>query len=110
MIVVTYEECIKECLNCMEQCNLCFDECLKEEDVTMMATCIRLNRECADACAFAAKAMQSNSPFAKEICRLCADICQACGDECAKHNEKHCQDCAEACHRCAKVCREMAAS
>ncbi|RSL29832.1 hypothetical protein D7Z54_29230 [Salibacterium salarium] len=50
----------------------------------MMAECIRLDRECADICAFAAKAMQSNSPFAKQICDLCADICQACVDECAK--------------------------
>lgn len=50
----------------------------------MMAKCIRLDRECADICAFAAKAMQSNSPFAKQICDLCVDICQACVDECAK--------------------------
>ncbi|MBB6449666.1 hypothetical protein HNR44_001644 [Geomicrobium halophilum] len=77
----------------------------------MLAECIRLDRECADICAFAVQAMQTNSRFAKQICELCADICQACGDECAKHDHhQHCQDCAEACHRCAKICREMAAA
>ena len=94
----------------MEQCNRCFDECLKEDNVQMMAECIRLDRECADVCALAVQAMQINSRFAKQICELCADICQACGDECAKHDAPHCQDCAEACHRCAKICREMAAA
>jgi hypothetical protein len=93
----------------MEQCNRCFDECLKEDDVKMMADCIRLDRECADMCAFAAKAMQSNSPFAKEICALCAKICRACGDECAKHeHHQHCKDCADACYRCAEACEQMA--
>ncbi|MGG6447421.1 four-helix bundle copper-binding protein, partial [Pseudobacillus badius] len=77
---VMYEECVKACLECMETCNVCYDACLKEEDVKMMADCIRLDRECADICAFAAKSMQTNSPFAKQICQLCADICEACGN------------------------------
>lgn len=77
-----YQECIQECLHCMQICNHCYDACLKEENVKMMADCIRLDRECADICGFAAKAMASNSPFAPEICQLCASICEACGNEC----------------------------
>lgn len=88
---------------------MCYDACLKEEDVKMMAYCIRTDRECADICAFAVKAMQSDSPFAKQICSLCAQICEACGDECKKHSHDHCQKCANACFRCAEVCRSMAA-
>lgn len=75
----------------------------------MMASCIRLDKECADICAFAVKTMQSNSPFAQQICQLCADICESCGIECKKHNHEHCQNCAEACFRCAEVCRKMRA-
>ncbi len=47
-----------------------------------MADCVRLDRECADMCAFAAEAMSRNSPFAQQICQLCAEICEACGNEC----------------------------
>lgn len=104
-----YEECIKACLECMEACNVCFDACLKQDDVKMMAACIRLDKDCADICAFAAKAMQTNSPFASQICQLCADICEACGNECKKHDHEHCQKCAEACFKCAEACRKMAA-
>src|SRR5690606_16214280 len=81
-----YEECFKACLECLEACNNCFDACLQEHDVKMMAECIRLDRECADACSHAIQAMTRNSPFAKEICELCALICETCGEECAKHD------------------------
>lgn len=105
----SYEECIQACLECMEACNVCYDACLKEKDLAMMVDCIRLDRECADICAFAAKSMQSGSPFAKQICQLCAEICEACGNECKKHDHDHCQRCAEACFRCAEECRKMVA-
>ncbi|WP_408607789.1 four-helix bundle copper-binding protein [Bacillus xiapuensis] len=96
-------------LSCSETCNVCYVACLNEDDVTMMADCIRLERECADICAFAAKSMQSDSPFAKQICQLCADICIACGNECQKHDHDHCQKCADVCFRCAEECRKMSA-
>lgn len=105
----TYEECIRACLECMEACNTCYDACLKEENLKMMASCVRIDRECADICAFAAKSMQSNSPFAHQICQLCADICEACGNECKKHDHEHCQKCAEVCFKCAEACRKMSA-
>src|SRR5699024_1738954 len=85
-MAVSYEERIKACLECMEACNGCYDACLKEENVKMMADCMRYNRECADICELAAKAMQSDRPFAKQICKLCADICEACGKMCEQHN------------------------
>ncbi|MEA3319652.1 MAG: four-helix bundle copper-binding protein [Bacillota bacterium] len=102
-----HQKCLEECLACMEACNSCFDACLNEENVNMMAPCIRLDRECSDICGFAAKAIQSNSPFMEQICSLCAEICEACADECSKHSHDHCQKCAEACRRCAAACREM---
>lgn len=37
-------------LECQKACNNCFYACLKEDDVKMMAECIRLDRECAEAC------------------------------------------------------------
>jgi hypothetical protein len=93
----------------MEACNTCYSACLEEEDVKMMADCIRLDRECADICGFAVKSMQSNSPFASQICQLCAEICEACGNECKQHDHDHCQKCADACFKCADACRKMVA-
>jgi len=109
MITHSYEQFIQACLECMEACNTCYDACLKEKDMDMMVDCIRMDRECADICSFAVKSMQSNSPFAKHICQLCAEVCEACGNECKKHDHDHCQKCADACFRCAEECRKMAA-
>lgn len=47
-----HQQLIQTLHECMEACNHCYDACLKEEDVNMMAKCIRLDRECADICAF----------------------------------------------------------
>lgn len=103
-----YEECLKACLECLEACNVCFDACLKENHMKMMADCNRLNRECADICAFAAQAMTRNSPFTKQILELCATVCERCAKECSQHDHDHCQRCAESCRKCAEACRQMA--
>lgn len=80
------QQTIEACITCMEACNHCFTKCLEESAHHDLSGCIRLDRECADICALAAKAMQTDSPFLKEICALCADICEACGTECEKHD------------------------
>ena len=88
----------------------CAASSTEEDDIKMMARCIRLDMECAAICYAAAQLMSMGSDRAKELCRICADICQECGDECGKHtHSKHCQECAEACRRCAEECRKMAA-
>jgi hypothetical protein len=102
-----YKACIDECLKCLEACNHCFDACLKESH--MMADCIRLDRECADLCAYAIQVISRNSPLVKEICAACAKVCEACGNECNRHPQQHCRDCATACFECAEACRKMAA-
>jgi hypothetical protein len=81
-----------------------------EEDVNMMAKCIRKDMECAAICYAAAELMSLGSSRAAEICRLCAEICDECALECEKHSFRHCQECAEACQKCADECREMAAA
>ena len=72
-----------------------------------MAECIRLDRDFADTCYLAMRAMSRESQFVGDICYLCAEICDACGRECIKHPMDHCQDCAEQCERCAEECRAM---
>ncbi|WCT57473.1 four-helix bundle copper-binding protein [Paenibacillus kyungheensis] len=103
------QKCLEACLECMEACNQCYTACLEEKHLDMMRGCLRLDRECADICAYAAKAITSQSPYMQQICALCAQICEDCAQECAKHDHDHCQRCAEACRHCAEACRSMAA-
>ncbi len=96
------------CNDCAAACEHCATECLGEANVTMMADCIRLDRDCADFCRLAVALMQRQSQFAKQLCGLCATVCEACGSECGKHQAAHCKACAAACRRCAELCRAMA--
>lgn len=93
---------------CVEACNHCYYACLKEEDVKMMVECIRLDRECAEICAFLEHALTRSTSFASDLAKVCTRICEACGNECQKHDHNHCQKCAEACFKCAKACKEIA--
>ena len=104
-----FEDCIAECLRCVLACESCASSCLEEQDVQMMANCIKLDRDCADMCALAARLMTRDSELAKGFCQLCAEACRACANECSKHEMEHCQKCSEACLACANACEAMAA-
>ena len=105
-----YHACLEACVECLVACEMCSDACLDEEHVKMMARCIRLDRDCAEACAAAVRAMARGGPLARELCRMCAEACRACADECERHADahEHCRICAEACRRCEAECRRMA--
>ena len=72
----------------------------------MLARCIQLDRECAEACYASAKLMVMGGEHATLFCHSCAEIYDVCAEECEKHAE-HCRRCAEACHRCAEECRAI---
>jgi hypothetical protein len=103
-----HQSCIEACTACAQECEHCADACLRESNVGKMAECIRLDRDCAEACWGAAAFMSRGSQFAQDFCRVCAEICEACGAECRKYKMDHCQRCADACERCAEECRKMA--
>jgi hypothetical protein len=104
-----FQSCIDACLACAIECEHCATECLNEEDITLLALCIELDRECAHACYASARLMSMGGEHAILFCSACAEICDACADECEKHAElEHCKRCAEKCRRCAEECRTMA--
>jgi hypothetical protein len=105
----SYHECIEACVICLVACEMCSSACLDEKDVAMMVPCIKLDRDCADACSAALRAMARGGPLAKELCRACAAACDACAKEGERHPMDHCRVCAEACRSCAAACRRMAA-
>ena len=102
---MTSHECIQICQKCLAACEHCASSCLREEHVEEMSRCIALDRSCADVCALTARELLRASPFANDLCTLCAGVCESCADECGQHDADHCQNCASACRDCAMACR-----
>lgn len=101
-----YQSVIAALNACAAACDHCYDACLQEQDVKMMARCIRLDRDCAEICKLTSSALARNSESAKVLLQACAEICRECGIECASHQHmEHCQQCAEACKACEEACR-----
>lgn len=59
------QQLIQTLHECVAACNHCFDACLQEDNVKMMAECIKLDRECADICAFFEQALSQNTKYKK---------------------------------------------
>jgi hypothetical protein len=97
---------IQKLLNCVAASENCATACLSEDDVQMMTDCIRLDRDCADICALAARLLQRDSVIAHQYLVLCEEISRLCAAECGKHNHDHCRQCAQACLVCAEACHE----
>lgn len=101
-----YDELIEKLLNCALACEHCATMCLQEEDVKMMAGCIRLDRDCVDICLQAARLLRRDSRLALQYLLICEEACRLCAEECNKHQHDHCQVCAAACTACADACHE----
>lgn len=104
-----FHECVEACVACLVACEVCSDACLDEHDIAMMVDCIRLSRDCADACTAAIRMLSRGSDQAREYVAACAALCEACAAQCEKHADmaEHCRKCAEACRTCAAACREL---
>ena len=103
-------EIIETLLGCATACEECFNSCLQEDDVTMLADCIRLDRDCAQVCRLTASLLASGSAYAGEFVDICSDVCAGCARECEKHDHEHCRVCAEACRQCEEACENFAPS
>lgn len=93
-------------IKCITACETCADKCLDEDNVKMMADCIRLDRDCADACTMAARFLARKSKYRRQALELCIQACKDCEKECRKHDHDHCQHCADICHECHKACED----
>lgn len=91
--------------NCINHCNYCADACLDEDDVKMMATCIRIDKVCAEVCSTLNQVLATNYKNVDGLVKYCIEVCNDCADECGKHEHDHCQECAEACRHCVDACR-----
>lgn len=92
---------------CVAECNHCTTACLDEQDVKMLAKCIKLDIDCAEICSLTAGLIARGSEHGKHLLKECAEVCNACAEECEKHAKmgmEHCRICAEACRACAAAC------
>lgn len=101
-------ELLHELNACAIVCNTCYSDCLNEKDVSIMARCIELSRECADTCQVAASMFARDSENIDLYLRLCAKICEACAEECDKHDKAYTQKCARVCKKCLDMCNSWA--
>lgn len=108
--------CLSACAECEQVCISCADACLGEESVPTLRQCIRLNLDCADLCAAAARMIARQASPEPRVWRLtleaCAEACRACAVECARHASAHahCRVCRERCESCEKACRTLIAA
>ena len=86
-----HEALIQQLLACATACENCGASCLNEQDVTPMAHCIELDRDCAEACFFAAKLLIRDSKYSHDFLAFCEKICLHCAEECGKHEHEHCK-------------------
>ena len=97
--------------NCAAECNHCTSACLEEQDIKMLARCIKLDIDCAQICSLTASLISRSSEHGNHLLKECAEVCNACADECEKHSHMdHCRTCADACRACADACHLGAAA
>jgi hypothetical protein len=102
------QELLNALNNCAAECNHCAIACLEEQDVRMLARCIKLDIDCADICQLTASYVARGSEHANHLLKECAEICDACADECEKHSHmEHCRKCAEVCRACSEACSHL---
>lgn len=102
-----HESLIQTLLECARACEQCAASCLDEDNVTPMAHCIELDRDCAEICYLGAKLLLRQSEISHKFLVICEEACRECAEECSMHQEHdHCKRCAEACRRCEQACHE----
>lgn len=106
-------DCFEASFDCAQIFIACADACLGEQDIQMLARCIRLDLDCADLCATTGKILSRRIAFDFAMVRgtveAYAQACRLCGEErerYAEHHE-HCRACAEVCRRCESTCHNL---
>ncbi|MBA2248813.1 MAG: four-helix bundle copper-binding protein [Chitinophagaceae bacterium] len=102
-----HQQIIAALNNCAAECNHCANACLDEQDVKMLAKCIKLDIDCVEICSTTASLLARDSAHGHHLLKECVEVCNACAEECEKHSAmgmEHCKTCADACRTCADAC------
>jgi hypothetical protein len=103
-----HQRCIDACHACANSCDHCTVACLDEPQPKVLARCIELAIDCAQACRFAIGLLARGSPFDSAACALVALLCDGCAGECDLHRIDACTRCAAACRHASAECAQIA--
>lgn len=103
------QQCIKDCTTCYQVCIQTVQHCLKLGGDHAAPDHIRLLLDCSDLCKTSIDLMLRQSPYAHQLCDLCAAVCEACAADCEDMmgSDEAMKACAQACRDCARSCRAM---
>jgi hypothetical protein len=100
-LVHTLQNCAMHCEYMINYLRHTPDRCSRSHQMRML-------RDCADMCAFTAKFIARQSPFAKHLAHVCAMVCETCARVCLSFPDPASQQCAKVCLHCAQECRQFA--
>ena len=101
--------CQQECNQCAAVCTETITHCIEKGGRHAAPDHIGVLRDCAAICELANLFMLHRSPYAEQLCGLCAEVCEKCAESCDHlADDDHMRHCAEVCRRCAESCRRMA--
>lgn len=100
------EACLSTGRRCVSHCLVTF-----EEGDSRLAVCARKVHEMLAICSAMTVLTASNSVYARELAKVCAQACEDCAAECRKHADDHreCRDCMEACDAVLPMLRQLTA-
>ncbi len=103
------QECIDKLLECYKASGLCLKHCLSMGGAHTAESHLSALIECEEMCQTAVDFLVADSPFAYELCDICARVCDSCAESCAKidENDLPMKECIKACYECAQACRMM---
>ena len=100
-----HADVINSLIECAFACESCTVACLEVKDVSLMAYCIELSRDCAEICLLGAKLLRRDSKVTDGFLMVCEEACRLCAEECSLHHEyEPCKACAIACFSCQEAC------
>jgi hypothetical protein len=100
-----HTDLINTLIECALACESCMAANLELKNVTIMAHCIELCRDCADICVTGARLLQRDSDMSNAYLYVCEEACRLCAEECSLHEEhEHCKMCAMICFSCQEAC------
>jgi hypothetical protein len=100
-----YNDLISTLIECAFTCESCMAACLENKEVTLLAHCIELCRDCAEVCFLGAKLLTRDSDVSNAYLMMCEEACRLCAVECSLHEDHEtCRICAIVCYRCQEAC------
>lgn len=105
-VIASTSKCIATGLACNEHCKQ-----MLAEGAADFAACQRAVEEMLVACTSVLQLASSQSKYAKDFAKICAQVCRDCAAACEPHlaHSEVCKACFDACQGCQEACQSFSA-